>query len=86
MMKLGERRPYWRQTKSLALFCLVILLGTTFTLPFFVGDLNKGRFLEFPLGYYLIGHGMILLLIGVTAFFMARQDSIDRLHGAHEDI
>lgn len=85
-MKQTERKPYWQETKVVAILSLLIPLITVITLPGFAPALNKGKFLEFPLGYYLVAHGLVLLLIAATALFMLRQDDVDRMHGANEDI
>ena len=86
MIKIKERKPYWRQTKTQMAASLLPTLFALIALPMGIRWFGTGRFLEFPLGYYLVAHGLILLLIGAVAYFMLRQDEIDRLHGAHEDL
>ena len=85
-MKTTERKPYWQETKLVAVLCLLVPMLAVLVIPAFVTLLNRGKFLEFPLGYYLVAHGLIIILIGATAVFMLRQDDVDRMHGANEDI
>lgn len=84
-MRKTERKPYWLETKLVAFFCLVIPLIAVLVIPSIAPQL-KGKFLEFPLGYYLVAHGLVIVLITSTAVFMLRQDDVDRMHGANEDI
>jgi putative solute:sodium symporter small subunit len=65
---------------SLLPFLLFVIV-----LPLYVDRLNSNRFLGFPLGYFLIGHGIILIAAFTVASFINRQDAIDHWHGANED-
>lgn len=81
-----HRRPYWRRTK--------VQMATSLILPGLIAlllwlgdvDLQRTRILAFPLGYFLACHGVVLLAIVAVARFVAKQDDIDRIHGAHENI
>jgi putative solute:sodium symporter small subunit len=85
-MDREERKPYWRDTKWQMLASLLPFLLLMIVLPLYVDRLNSNKFLGFPLGYFLIGHGLVLIAIFTVASFINRQDAIDRWHGANEDM
>jgi putative solute:sodium symporter small subunit len=84
-MQRKERKPYWRHTKWQAIATLVPLLLVLVVLPLYADRLNSNKFLGFPLGYFLAGHGLLILAAASVASFVNRQDAIDRWHGAHEE-
>lgn len=84
-MDIEERKPYWRNTKLQMLASLLPFLLVLIVLPLYVDRLNSNKFLGFPLGYFMIGHGLLLLAIFTVASFNNRQDAVDRWHGASEE-
>ncbi len=84
MIARRPRKPYWRETKWQAVRSL-LPLALAAPLPFFIGELNAYRFLGFPLGYFLAGHGLAVLAIALAAWHARQQGEIDRWHGAHDD-
>jgi putative solute:sodium symporter small subunit len=85
MIERKQRKPYWRNTKWQMVASLLPFLLVLVVLPFYAERLNSNRFLGLPLGFLLVGHGVILIAIVTLATFVNRQDAIDRWHGAHED-
>ncbi len=84
MKRKTHRRPYWRETKRLAvltlgLTALAVLLGL-------IGPRFGGTLLGMPLGYFLALHGSLVICLVAVARFAVRQDEIDQWHGAQEDI
>ena len=65
---------------SLLPFVLLLIV-----LPLYVDRLNSNKFLGFPLGYFMIAHGLLLIAIFTVASFNNRQDAVDRWHGASEE-
>lgn len=86
MIELKERKPYWRHTKVQMLISLVPFLAAMVVFVLFAEELNVKRFLGFPLGYFLVAPGFLLLALVTIAVFVNRQDAVDRWHGAHEDV
>lgn len=84
MMERKERKPYWRHTKWQMLASLLPYLLVVIVLPLSADSLNSNKFLGFPLGYFLTGHGLILIAVFTVASFVNRQDAIDHWHGGHE--
>jgi putative solute:sodium symporter small subunit len=86
MMERKERKPYWRHTKWQMLASLLPYLLVVVMLPLYADRLNSNKFLGFPLGYFLAGHGLILIAVFTVASFVNRQDAIDHWHGGHEEM
>ena len=84
-MERRERKPYWYHTKWQMVASLVPFLVVLIVLPFYADRLNSSKFLGFPLGYFLVLHGIVFIASITVASFVNRQDAIDHWHGAHED-
>lgn len=85
MIERRERKPYWRHTKWQMVASLAPFLAVIIVLPLYADQLNRSRFMGFPLGYFLSLHGLVLIAVATVALFVNRQDAIDHWHGAHED-
>ena len=86
MIERKERKPYWRHTKWQMLTSLLPFLLVLIIAPLYAGQLNSNKLLGFPLGYFLVCHGLILIAIVTVASFVNRQDALDHWHGAHDDM
>lgn len=86
MIERRERKAYWRHTKWQMLASLVPFLLAVVTLPLNADRLMNNKFLGFPLGYFLVCHGLLVIGFITIASFVNRQDAIDHWHGAHEDM
>lgn len=84
MKRKTHRRPYWRETKRLAVATLM-LACIGLLLPLFSGWLSQWSLLGLPLGYLAALHGGIILCLLGAGRFAGRQDEIDQWHGAQED-
>ena len=80
-----EQKPYWRYTKFQIFASILLFLALVFILPLYVESLNRHKFLGFPLGYFMVGHGLWIIAIFTIATYINRQDAIDHWHGANED-
>ena len=67
--------------RSVGPFLLVVIV-----FPLYADRLNSNKFLSFPLGYFLAGHGLVLIAVVTVASFVNRQDAIDHWHGGHENL
>ena len=86
MIVREERKPYWRHTKWQALASLIPFLAVVVVLPLYAEQLNSRNFLLFPLGYFLVAHGLFVIAVVTVASYVNRQNAIDHWHGAHEDM
>ncbi|MDX2264830.1 MAG: DUF4212 domain-containing protein [Hyphomicrobiales bacterium] len=59
-----------------AAFLLIMLL--VLTAPIWATTLQPYRFLRFDLGFFIVAHGMIVVLIGTVYWFNQNQEQIDR--------
>lgn len=85
-MEKKRRRPYWRRTKWHSLSGLVVPIAMVLSLPFLAGEFGSSQVWGFPLGYILIAHGAVVIGVVAVLRFISRQDSVDRWHGAHDDV
>lgn len=85
LLDTKHRRPYWLETRRLVVLSMLPGLMIVFGSLIFMGQLNGIRFIGFPLGYFLLAHGFIIMAFTAIAAHAVRQDHIDRHHGMHED-
>lgn len=76
---------YWARTKRLMFGVLALWFLIGFVLPMFSATLNDTTFLGFPLGYFIVAKGAIILLTILTFWFAQRQDALDHNFGVSED-
>ncbi|WP_234085424.1 sodium/substrate symporter small subunit [Azonexus sp. R2A61] len=69
--------PYWRQTRRLTLFLLLLWCLLTFGLNWFASALNEFDFLGFPLGFYMGAQGILLLYLWLIWWYNRRMDRLD---------
>ena len=85
MKRKTHRRPYWRETKRLAVLSLTAVLLAPLSIVA-APLLGARSLLGLPLGYMLALHGGIVICLVAVARFAVRQDEIDQWHGAQEDL
>ncbi|MEM7777581.1 MAG: DUF4212 domain-containing protein [Pseudomonadota bacterium] len=85
MIDRRERKPYWMHTKWQMFVSLVPYLLLVIVIPIYTDVLNSNKFLGYPLGFFMAGHGVIIIALFTVAGFVNRQDAVDRWHGASED-
>jgi putative solute:sodium symporter small subunit len=71
------KQRHWIKTRNLTILVLVIWFIFAFIIPWFAKDLNAMSFLGFPLGYYFIVQGSLIVFVLLIFFQNWRQDSID---------
>lgn len=76
---------HWARTRSLTILVLVIWAIFAFILPWNAKALNEMSFLGFPLGYYLIVQGSLVVFVVLIFFQNWRQDAIDDEAGVGEE-
>ena len=76
---------YWRRTRGLMWFCLVVWFVFGFAIHLFVDELNRWTVLGFPLGFYMAAQGSLIVFVVLIFWFSARQNRIDEEHGLAED-
>jgi putative solute:sodium symporter small subunit len=81
----SQALEYWRKTRNLMWFALVVWFIFGFGIHFFVNQLNEFTFLSFPLGYYMAAQGSLIVFVVLIFWFAARQNQIDEEFGVAED-
>ena len=81
-----HRRPYWLETRRLMVFVLMTCAVLLLCGLVFVDQLNGFTFIGFPVGYFLLAHGFIMVGFALFVWNGHEQDYIDHRHGTHEDI
>lgn len=78
------KERYWSRTRNLTVIALTIWFIFSLVVPWFARDLNNITFLGFPLGYYMIAQGSLIVFV-VTIFWQNwAQDRVDDEFGVGE--
>ncbi len=86
MMDASHRGAHWKSTKTNAAIAIVALAGILLLVSIFASITGGGRFLGFPLSFYLAAQGVFVALIILVYWSTGRQEKIDHRHGASEEI
>ncbi|MPY76393.1 MAG: DUF4212 domain-containing protein [Alphaproteobacteria bacterium] len=81
----ADRDNYWRRTRSLMIFHLVIWFIFSFVVHWFASALNQVSVFDFPLGFYMAAQGSLIVFVVQLFAFVWQQDRIDRECGMAED-
>jgi putative solute:sodium symporter small subunit len=79
-----KRARHWEKTRNLTYMVLVIWAIFAFVLPWNAGSLDRFSFLGFPLGYYIVVQGSLIVFVLLIVIQNWRQDSIDDEYGDSE--
>ena len=75
---------HWSRTRNLTIGILILWFLFSFVIPWFARELNAFTFIGFPLGYYMIVQGSLIVFVVLIFFQNWRQDAIDDEAGAGE--
>ena len=67
-------------------FVMVPFAASLVGVLMFIEHLNSYSFIGFPLGYFLLAQGSIIVSFLGFVWHGYEQDRIDRHHGTHEDV
>lgn len=79
------RHVYWKQTRRVGMIIMGVIALMLFLIPF-ISFISGISFFGFPLDFYMLCQGFILLLIGAGFWFSIHQENLDRSHRMSEDI
>ena len=82
---IESRQKHWAKTRNLTYLVLTIWAIFAFIVPWFAKELNAASFLGFPLGYYFIVQGSLIVFVVLIFFQNWRQDAIDDEFGVGEE-
>lgn len=81
----AQKDQYWAKTRNLTIIALSIWFIFSLVVPWFAPQLNNITFLGFPLGYYMIAQGSLIVFV-VTIFWQNwAQDRVDDEFGLGEE-
>ena len=84
-MKLTEaQRAYWFRNKLLTFGLLAIWFSVTFVTGYFADDLNAMTFLGFPLGFYMLAQGALVVYLLIIIAYVVVMNRLDRRYGVGE--
>jgi len=72
---------YWHRTRRLTWQLLLLWLALTFTSIFFARELTALRFFGWPLSFYMVAQGMVLVYTAIIAFYAYKMKQLDRRFG-----
>ncbi|MGI9418911.1 MAG: DUF4212 domain-containing protein [Geminicoccaceae bacterium] len=73
----ARKERHWNKTRNLTYIVLIIWAIFAFVLPWNAKALNSLSFLGFPLGYYTVVQGSLIVFVLLIVFQNFRQDAID---------
>jgi putative solute:sodium symporter small subunit len=76
---------YWQRTVSLTARLLAVWFVLTFGLIFFARDLQF-QFFGWPFGFWAAGQGVLLVYLGLIAFYAHAMNRLDAAHGVAEQL
>ncbi|XSG80881.1 MAG: DUF4212 domain-containing protein [Methyloligella sp. ZOD6] len=82
---LSARDRYWRHSLILAAGLLGALTVTAIVLTFGEEEFNAYGFFGFPLGFYALAQGLVLLIAGGAFWYARVQDRLDEELGESEE-
>ncbi len=72
---------YWGATRRLTAILMVLWFTVTFGTIFFARELSGLRFFGWPLSFYLLAQGVILIYAALIAIYAWRMERLDRRFG-----
>jgi putative solute:sodium symporter small subunit len=75
---------HWTRTRNVTMWVLAIWFVFSFVIPWFAAPLNAFSFIGFPLGYYMIVQGSLIVFVVLIFFQNWKQDQIDDEAGVGE--
>ena len=84
--ELNEKeRKHWSRTSALNWVVLIIWFIFAFVVPWYARELDEYVFLGFPLGFYMVAQGSLIVFVLLIFIQNWIQDGIDRAAGYTEE-
>ena len=81
----GAHRLYWQRTVRLTVKLLSVWFVLTFALIFFARDLQF-QFFGWPFGFWVAAQGLLLVYLGLIAFYAHAMNRLDTAFGVAEEL
>ena len=76
--------PYWRKTRWLTAWLLVVWVILTFGVSWFARELNEFSFFGFPFGFYFAAQGILLCYLGIIVHYSRLMQALDTEYESEE--
>lgn len=73
-----RRDDYWVRTGRLTLQLMLAWFGATFGVIFFARELSVFTFFGWPLTYYLVAQGTVLLYCAIILIYACKMRALDK--------
>lgn len=80
-----ERDVYWRKTRYLTIWLLVIWVFITFVLSWYAKELNAFTLFGFPLGFYMAAQGSLVLYLAIIWYYNRRMRQLEEEFGIDDE-
>lgn len=70
-------RLYWRRTKVMTFWLMLLWFIVTFSAIFFARQLSVYTFLGWPISFFMAAQGSILIFVAIIAFYGWRMHRLD---------
>lgn len=81
---MSQVSPYWRDTRRLTGWLLLLWVILTFGVSWFARELNEISFFGFPFGFYFAAQGILLCYLGIIVYYSRRMRDLDAQHEIDE--
>ncbi len=79
------RKRHWEKSRNLTVAILIAWFIFGYVIPWNAKGLNELSFLGFPLGYYFIVQGSLIVFVALIFIHNFLQDKIDGEAGLHDE-
>lgn len=79
-----QHPSYWHSTRRLTAILVAGWFALTFGTIFFARELSGLLFFGWPLSFYLLAQGVILIYAALIAYYAWRMDRLDREFGKRD--
>jgi putative solute:sodium symporter small subunit len=73
-------RLYWRRTRSMTFWLMLLWFIVTFSAIFFARQLSVYTFLGWPISFFMAAQGSILIFVAIIAFYAWRMQRLDDVY------
>lgn len=81
----ARKQAYWQATLRLTAVLLLFWGGVSFLPAWFAGDLNTIEFMGWPLGFYMVAQGALIVFLAIVWFYDRRMSRLEQRYGLRDD-
>ena len=84
MQLTQKHKEYWQRNLRMTGILLAIWFVVTFVVSFFARELNEVVILGFPLGFYMVAQGSLVIYVIIIWYYAKYMNTLDQEYGVHE--